>query len=176
MPDKCELSEATLTAGLHRRGRRITKQRRAIYEAVAHCKGHPTVEDVFRFVRNTMPRVSLATVYNGLEALAAVGEIGKIPRTESAPAQYELRTDVHHHARCVGCHRVWDLDKPATELPIAEMLGKRKFKPLAARVEVLIECPVKTNTPLGQVPNSICPLDTTNPAKKKIAKQSRRSP
>lgn len=172
MPNECRLNDRALAEGLRKSGHRYTRQRRAIYEAIAHCKGHPTAEEVCRKVRDTMPRVSLATVYNGLEALVAAGEIGKIPRTDDAPAQYELRTDVHHHARCVGCHRVWDLDSPATELPVAQMLGKRRFKPLAARVEVMIECPVKTNTPLGLAPSAICPLDVKHPVKR--SRESRR--
>ena len=166
-----ELDGRTLRAALSKSGHRMTAQRQAIYAAVMQCKGHPTVEEVYRKVRETYPKVSLATVYNGLEALVAAGEIGKIPRSDDVPAQYEIRTDIHNHARCVICHRVWDLDSPAQPLPIAQLIGNRNFKALGARVEVLIDCPIKTNTPLGLAPDAVCPLDLKNPSKRKPGNQ-----
>jgi Fe2+ or Zn2+ uptake regulation protein len=167
METPCEHNPRELRQALSKSGHRMTGQRRLIYETVAHCKDHPTAEAVYKQVRKIAPKISLATVYNGLEALAESGEIGKIPRTDDAPGQYELRTDVHHHARCVGCHRVWDLESPREPLPVAELLGKHRFKPLGARIEVLVECPVKTNTALGLAPKAICPLDLKNPGKRK---------
>ena len=167
METKSQIDDRALRKSLARRGYRITSQRRLIYETVAHCKDHPTAEDVYQQVRKTAPHISLATVYNGLEALAATGEISKLPRSDDVPAQYELRKDIHHHARCVGCHRVWDLETLTEPLPIQQLLGKRRFNPLGARIEVLVECPIKTNTPLGLAPSAVCPLDLKNPSKRK---------
>lgn len=169
---RCDIDEPSLRDALARSGHRMTTQRRLIYEAVVHCQGHPTAEDVHRRVKQFAPRVSLATVYNGLESLVEAGAIGKLPRDGMIPARYELRKEVHHHARCIGCDQIWDLEQPAEPLPISQLLGKHRFKPVAARVEVLVECPIKTNTPLGIVPNAVCPLDRSNPFKRRHASQS----
>lgn len=167
METKSQIDPQALRKSLAQSGHRTTGQRRLIYETVAHCKDHPTVEDVYLLVRKSSPHISLATVYNGLEALFKAGEISKLPRSDDVPAQYEIRKDIHHHARCIGCHRVWDLETLTEPLPIPQLLGKRRFKPVGARIEVLIECPIKTNTPLGLAPSAVCPLDLKNPSKRK---------
>ena len=163
----CDLNERSLVDDLHKSGHHMTRQRRAIYEMVLHCSGHPTTFEVYRKLRETFPHISLATIYKGLEALVAAGLVDQVPRAYDEPARFEAHKGPHPHARCVGCHRVWDLETVDTPLPVQELLGKRRFKPVGSRVELLIECPVKSNTRLGQVPNSICPLDTNNPIKKK---------
>lgn len=164
-----------LRQSLARSGHRLTGQRRLVYEAVARFNGHPNAEEVYRLVRQRAPKVSLATVYNGLEALVEAGELGKLPRVDTMPARYELRKDVHHHARCVDCDMLWDLDAPAEPLPVAQLLGKHRFKPLGARVEVIVECPIKTNTPLGSVPNAVCPLARSNRFKQRAGKKQFRA-
>ena len=40
---------------------------------------HPTAEDLYRAVRSSMPRISLATVYKALEALVETGVAAKLP-------------------------------------------------------------------------------------------------
>ncbi len=157
-----QIDEKALRGALAKSGLRYTGQRRLIYEAVARCNGHPVAEDVHRMVKQKLPHISLATVYNGLEALVKAGEIGKLPREGPMPARYEIRKDIHHHARCVDCDLVWDLDPPAEPLPIQQLLGSHRFQALAARVEVLVQCPVKTNTPLGHVPGAVCPFARSN--------------
>jgi len=155
-------NERDLRGSLARSGHRLTGQRHLIHDAVASFNGHPMTEDVHRIVRQKLPRISLATVYNGLEALVHAGELGKLPREGSMPARYEKRTDIHHHARCADCEHLWDLDSPTEPLPIDQLLGKHRFKAIAARVEVIVECPIKTNTSLGRVPGAICPLVRSN--------------
>ncbi len=49
---------------------RMTKQRAAVFEVLQDAKDHPTANEVFVRVREKVPNVSLATVYNCLEALA----------------------------------------------------------------------------------------------------------
>ncbi|MSR65095.1 MAG: transcriptional repressor [Verrucomicrobiae bacterium] len=166
------MDEETLRGSLSKSGLRLTGQRRLIYEAVARYNGHPVTEDVHRIVKAKMPSVSLATVYNGLEALVKAGEIAKLPREGPMPARYEIRKDIHHHARCVDCDLVWDLDAPSEPLPIQQLLGTHRFKALAARIEVLVECPVKTNTSLGRVPNAVCPFARSNRFKQRRSQKA----
>lgn len=50
---------------------RMTKQRAAVFEVLQESgSDHPTANEVFMRVRERVPNVSLATVYNCLEALA----------------------------------------------------------------------------------------------------------
>jgi Fe2+ or Zn2+ uptake regulation protein len=128
-----------LQQSLHERGRRMTRQRQAVHEAVLASRDHPSAEDVFQRVRRKLPDVSLATVYNSLEALVECGRIAKVPRSDEGPARYSHRLDTHHHARCVSCGKVWDVDEGALDVQ-PRNIGVR-FRPVAFKVEMLVECP-----------------------------------
>jgi Fe2+ or Zn2+ uptake regulation protein len=64
---------------LDKNGLRCTRQREVIYEALAATKAHPTAEELFSSVRAVEPGLSLATVYNTLEALSSCGLVRKLP-------------------------------------------------------------------------------------------------
>jgi Fur family peroxide stress response transcriptional regulator len=50
-------------------GLRMTKQRREVLAVILRDRDHPTANDVFLRAQKRMPTISLATVYNCLEAL-----------------------------------------------------------------------------------------------------------
>jgi Fe2+ or Zn2+ uptake regulation protein len=131
--------QSALGQVLHERGRRMTRQRQAVFDAVVAVGGHPCADQVFARVRRQLPRVSLATVYNALEALVGCGQLAKIPRTDRGPARYDPRRDSHHHARCIACSKVWDIDDKA--IAVQTVSTPRRFKPVGYKVEVLVECP-----------------------------------
>lgn len=52
-------------------GLRLTKQRQEVYQVLLEQRDHPTASEVYTRVRAKMPSISLATVYNCLDALVA---------------------------------------------------------------------------------------------------------
>ncbi|MBI5397324.1 MAG: transcriptional repressor [Verrucomicrobia bacterium] len=124
---------------LRERGWRMTRQRQAVYDAVLASRDHPSAEEVFQRVRRKLPDVSLATVYNSLEALVECGQVAKVPRSDDGPARYSHRLDPHHHARCIACGQVWDLEEQS--LDIQPRATGSRFRPVAYKVEMLVECP-----------------------------------
>ncbi|MEF3122462.1 Fur family transcriptional regulator [Kocuria flava] len=90
-------------------GRRVTRQRLAVLEAVdAHP--HSTAEDVAAAVRTVLPTITVQSVYVVLSDLTALGMLRKF-EPPASPALYETRTDDnHHHAYCVRCGAVTDID------------------------------------------------------------------
>ena len=52
-------------------GLRMTKQRREVLSVLLAKRDHPTANDVFSRAQKRMPSISLATVYNCLEALVS---------------------------------------------------------------------------------------------------------
>ena len=50
-------------------GLRLTKQRQIVYNALMDKRDHPTAAELYERTRLLMPGISLATVYNCLEAL-----------------------------------------------------------------------------------------------------------
>ena len=54
----------------------MTRQRRALLDAIGKDMTHPTADEVHRLVRRRLPRISLGTVYRNLDALAAAAARG----------------------------------------------------------------------------------------------------
>ena len=59
-------------------GLRMTRQRQEVYRILQQERNHPTANDVFMRVKDRLPHISLATVYNCLEALVQHGIIRQV--------------------------------------------------------------------------------------------------
>ena len=59
-------------------GLRMTRQRQEVYRILMQERNHPTANDVFMRVKDRLPNISLATVYNCLEALVQHGIIRQV--------------------------------------------------------------------------------------------------
>jgi len=93
-----------------RRGLRCTRQRVAIYEALYAAHVHPTADELYRAVSDRMDGVSLATVYNTLEALCHAGLVQKLPGAGSnGSARFDANPENHVHLRCHASGTVADL-------------------------------------------------------------------
>jgi len=90
----------------------VTVQRRRIFEALCDRTDHPTMEDVYAAVKDTLPGVSRTTVYRVLETLVRVGVLAKAA-SPGAARRVDPRTARHHHLVCQHCDRLVDLDEAA---------------------------------------------------------------
>ena len=88
---------------------RATRQLAAIYDVLVASRDHPTAEQVFRRVRDTLPRLSLGTVYRNLDKLRDQGRL-RVVRLASGEAHYDAITEAHDHFVCERCHAVLDLE------------------------------------------------------------------
>ncbi len=59
-------------------GLRLTKQRQEVYKVLMEQRDHPTANEVYNRVRKKLPSISLATVYNCLEALVDHGLVNQV--------------------------------------------------------------------------------------------------
>jgi Fe2+ or Zn2+ uptake regulation protein len=98
---------------------RETRQLTAIFEVLRAAHDHPTADQVFRRVRDQVPRLSLGTVYRNLEKLREQGRL-RVVRLASGEAHYDAMVEPHDHFVCEGCQSVLDLDPVAA--PAAERL------------------------------------------------------
>ena len=106
---KTDEREASLRRALRERGVQLTSQRAAVFDYLSNFEHHPTAEEIYLAIKPKLPRISLATVYKNLEALTKCEVISKLTYGDGA-ARYDIRTDHHHHTRCVACGKVWDLE------------------------------------------------------------------
>lgn len=77
-------------------GLRMTRQRREVYRTLLSTRDHPTAQDVFRRVLETVPHISLATVYNCLEALVAHGVVRQV-NFDREPSRFCPNLEEHGH-------------------------------------------------------------------------------
>lgn len=77
-------------------GIRCTRQRVEIYDALASTKAHPTAEELHQMVCGSSPSVSLATVYNTLEAFCRAGLARRLP-SEGGGFRYDADMEDHLH-------------------------------------------------------------------------------
>lgn len=107
-----ELNEKLADSGF-----RSTAQRQHIYNVVAHQCDHPTAEDVFIQAKQEMPDISMATVYNTLDALLK-SHLVKQVNLDRAATRYCPNMKDHAHFYCDRCRRVFDVSYDShTQLP-----------------------------------------------------------
>jgi Fur family peroxide stress response transcriptional regulator len=105
------LTSETLAQRLADSGLRATPQREVVYSILLAQRDHPTAEEVFSRVKQEMPTISLATVYNCLETLAQCRLIRQVNH-ERGPTRYcpNLRPHAHFHDEKTGSTH--DIDLP----------------------------------------------------------------
>jgi len=101
------------------RGLKVTPQRECIFDVLWGADAHPSAEAVYAEARTRMPTVSLKTVYQTLNDLAAMGEIQQLD-LGTGSARFDPNIDVHHHLVCTSCGKVRDLyaDYSSVEVPL----------------------------------------------------------
>ena len=90
-------------------GKRYSRQRELIYEALRQTDEHPTAEMVYHWLKPENPNLSLGTVYRNLNLLA---DEGTIRRMAFPVERYDARTEPHPHFCCDRCGCVYDLEMP----------------------------------------------------------------
>lgn len=88
-------------------GLRCTRQRRALYETLMATNQHPTADELFETVSRSHDNISLATVYNTLEAFCQAGLATKLPGKGSC-SRYDATTHAHLHVRDTRTGKVID--------------------------------------------------------------------
>jgi Fur family peroxide stress response transcriptional regulator len=111
---------------LKAQGRRLTPQRRAIIQALLNDGDHPTAEQLFTRVRQDMPDISHATVYNTLRELVEMNVLRELD-LGLGERHYDFTTESHAHLVCLGCGRVEDVphDSDSEALPAKHAHGFR---------------------------------------------------
>ncbi len=113
-------SPQQLTDRFRSEGRKVTPQRQAIFRILHGSAVHPTAEAVHAEVVRDLPTVSLRTVYQTLNDLTAMGELGQID-VGLGSTRFDPNLTPHHHLVCDRCGRLDDLhvDYPGVAVPDA---------------------------------------------------------
>ena len=92
-------------------GIRLTKQREEVFGLLLQKRDHPTATEVFLRAKKHMPSISLATIYNCLEALVDRGLVKQV-NLDRAPTRYCANLLEHSHFYCESCGAICDVETP----------------------------------------------------------------
>jgi Fur family peroxide stress response transcriptional regulator len=123
---------------LQSKGFRLTPHREAVHAYLASVDYHPTAEEVYLAVKTQGSRLSLATVYNALEALVEAGLASKLAFGDGS-ARYDIRTDQHDHIHCLGCGFLRDVPALLRRESIGDV-PTEGFEIIGYRLEVIGYC------------------------------------
>lgn len=87
----------------------MTPQRRVVAEVLDGENVHLSAEVVHQRAQQRLPEISLATVYNTLNELVAMGEVLEISAAQG-PKRYDPNVrHAHHHLVCTRCGLLQDV-------------------------------------------------------------------
>ena len=115
-----------------RQGLRCTQQRRAIYDCLAASTSHPTAEQLYHEVGGRTQGISLATVYNTLEAFCRAGLAKQLPG-KGGCARYDALVQNHVHTHCEKTGAVHDLPEELGEM-LLNSVPRRYLKRIEAEL------------------------------------------
>jgi len=99
-----QLSERLTTSGF-----RFTPQRQHVYDILLQKRNHPTAEEVFLRAKRALPGISMATVYNCLDALVQSG-LARQVMVDRGAVRFCPNMREHCHFYCDSCDQVFDID------------------------------------------------------------------
>lgn len=89
-------------------GFRFTPQRQQVYDVLVAQRDHPTAEEVFIRAKKQMPDISMATVYNCLDALVKSRLVRQV-QLERGATRFCPNMEEHCHYYCDECGTVIDV-------------------------------------------------------------------
>ena len=91
-------------------GTRNTKQKDAIRAAFVETDRPLSPEEALSYAQRGVPDLSIATVYRNLKTMIEEGWLTTV-QLPGEPPRYEISGKAHHHHfRCDGCQKVYELE------------------------------------------------------------------
>jgi Fur family peroxide stress response transcriptional regulator len=131
----------TLTSALRQAGMRLTPQRTSICELLAESEEHPTAAMIYETLKPRFASLSLATVYNTLDALVGLGVVNVLGHAGDDKVHYDADTEPHVNLACLSCSRIVDIPSEHIAHLDAEISAASGYKLLGARVLYYGLCP-----------------------------------
>jgi len=110
-----------------------------IEDYLRSTKTHPTASDVYSNVKQSLPGISLSTVYRTLSWLRDNGKAVELSDATGV-SHYDGETADHGHFSCVSCHRICDVNLALPELDTTELEAETGFRVQGRRTELFGFC------------------------------------
>lgn len=102
-------TEKHLNERLAHSGFRFTPHRQHVYDVLLQHRDHPTAEEVFIRAKQAVPDISLATVYNCLDALVK-SRLVRLVNLDRGATRFCPNMEEHGHFVCESCGSVFDIE------------------------------------------------------------------
>lgn len=93
-----------------------------IYDYLREKRNHPTVEDIYTELVQTIPTLSKTTIYNTL-SLFLQNHLLQLVTIEENELRYDADTSCHGHFKCLNCGKIYDFSADAIALDAQELEG-----------------------------------------------------
>ena len=87
---------------------KITSPRLEILKYLDEHHTHPSVEEIYTFIKKKHPSLSRTTVYNALEILKK-HRIVQTLTISGSELRYDIEEGLHHHFICTHCATIFDI-------------------------------------------------------------------
>lgn len=137
------LAPDTVLAALDAAGIRITAPRRALVGLIASRDGHFTAEDLLAGSTAQGLGLGRATIFRGLDTLAAIGVVERLdlPTGGHAFVACEPAREHHHHVVCRRCGRAEPVEDCGMTAVAAEVERTTGYRVDTHRIELYGACP-----------------------------------
>ena len=110
---------------LESHGIQPSAQRVAIADYALHTTDHPTADEVFQQVKETLPIVSRATVYNTLNLFVAKGLLRTLALSDEAVV-FDPNVERHHHFIDESTGQIHDIEWDRVQ--VCKIEGLKEFE------------------------------------------------
>jgi Fe2+ or Zn2+ uptake regulation protein len=129
-----------LATALRERHLRVTSQRLLVHRTLCSRVQHMTAEQVLNAVSESLPGISLPTVYATLELLERLGLVRRLA-TGTGAVLFDSRVEQHAHTVCRRCGATADLDGARAPSSVLARASDAGFAPDHAQLVVWGLCP-----------------------------------
>ncbi len=112
----------------------LTRQREAVLAVIQEAEKHLTAQEIYDRVRQRLPGIAYATVYNALAYLSQVGQVQAV-HLGSGATLYDRNLARHDHLVCRQCGKVSDYCFPDLDRALEEIAHTTGFR--AQKVELI---------------------------------------
>ncbi len=140
-PDLVREKENGFAKFIQEKGLKTTRQRNTIVNVFFNMRGHISVEELLKEVKNVNPRIGYATVYRTLHLLVESNLVEE-RRFGDGLARYEGHSDVEHHDHmiCLECGEISEFFNPGLEALQEQLAQENNFEIYRHRLELYGSC------------------------------------
>jgi len=128
-----------LIAKLREKGFRVTPQRLAICEFALSSKEHPTVDHVYQAIRKKYSTLSLATVYQTLHMLVAIGMLQELGFGDGI-SRYDPNNSLHINIVCRNCGKIQDYESESVRNFLSQISVELNRTLVGQHLEIYTYC------------------------------------